>query len=150
MTPTLICVSADGSRSFLFLTIQERSHVKQEILVFVGGGIGATFRYGLQGAVYKAVGTQFPYGTLLVNVLGSFAIGLLMAVFEERFAVNPGLRLFLTIGMLGGFTTFSSFSYETVSMLREGNYFAGTANVVYTTLNCLGATWVGGVIGKLF
>jgi len=124
--------------------------VKQEVLVFVGGGIGATFRYWLQGAVYRFMGTEFPYGTLLVNVLGCFAIGLLMAVFEERFAVNPGLRLFLTIGILGGFTTYSSFSYETVSMLREGSYLAGTANVVYTTLNCLGAAWIGGVIGKLF
>jgi len=124
--------------------------VKQEVLVFVGGGIGATFRYWLQGAVYRFMGTEFPYGTLLVNVLGCFAIGLLMAVFEDRFAVNSGLRLFLTIGILGGFTTYSSFSYETVSMLREGSYLAGTANVVYTTLNCLGAAWVGGVIGKLF
>ena len=124
--------------------------MKQEVLVFVGGGIGATFRYWLQGAVYRFMGTEFPYGTLLVNVLGCFAIGLLMAVFEERFAVNPGLRLFLTIGILGGFTTYSSFSYETVSMLREGSYLAGTANVVYTTLNCLGAAWIGGVIGKLF
>jgi CrcB protein len=104
--------------------------VKQEVLVFVGGGIGATFRYRLQGAVYRFMGTEFPYGTPLVNVLGCFAIGLLMAVFEERFAVNPGLRLFLTIGILGGFTTYSSFSYETVSMLREGSYLAGTANVV--------------------
>jgi CrcB protein len=124
--------------------------VKQEVLVFVGGGIGATFRYSLQGAVYKLTGTQFPYGTLLVNVLGCLAIGLLMTAFEERFLVNPSLRLFLTIGILGGFTTYSSFSYETVSMLREGNYFAGTANVLYTTLNCLGATWIGTVIGKLF
>ena len=124
--------------------------MKQEVLVCGGGGIGATFRYWLQGAVYRFMGTEFPYGTLLVNVLGCFAIGLLMAVFEERFAVNPGLRLFLTIGILGGFTTYSSFSYETVSMLREGSYLAGTANVVYTTLNCLGAAWIGGVIGKLF
>ena len=150
MTPTLICVDADRSRSFLFLNIHERTHVKQEVLVFVGGGIGATFRYWLQGAVYRFMGTEFPYGTLLVNVLGCLAIGLFMAIFEERFAVNPALRLFLTIGILGGFTTYSSFSYETISMLREGSYLSGTANVVYTTLNCLGATWVGGVIGKLF
>ena len=124
--------------------------MKHEVWVFVGGGIGATFRYWLQGATYKFMGTEFPYGTLLVNVLGCFVIGLLMTVLEERFAVNPVLRLFLTIGILGGFTTYSSFSYETIAMLREGSYLAGTANVVYTTLNCLGATWVGGVIGKLF
>ena len=88
------------------------------LLVFLGGGIGATARYGLQGVVYRVAGTAFPYGTLAVNVLGSLLIGFLMALFEERFIVNPSLRLFLTIGILGGFTTFSSFSYETIAMLR--------------------------------
>jgi len=124
--------------------------LKQAFFVFFGGGIGATSRYWLQGAVYRIVGTQFPYGTLLVNVLGCLAIGILMTVFEERFLISPSLRLFLTIGILGGFTTYSSFSYETIVMLQEGNYFAGSANMVYTTLSCLGATWVGTILGKLF
>ena len=124
--------------------------MKQAFFVFFGGGIGATSRYWLQGAVYRIVGTQFPYGTLLVNVLGCLAIGILMTVFEERFLISPSLRLFLTIGILGGFTTYSSFSYETIVMLQEGNYFAGSANMVYTTLSCLGATWVGTILGKLF
>lgn len=123
--------------------------MKETLVVFLGGGIGAAFRYLLQGSVYRFMGTGFPYGTLLVNMIGSFAIGILMAVFEERFLVQPILRLFLTIGILGGFTTFSSFSFETVNLLREGDYLSGTANVVLSILTCLGATWLGSVIGKL-
>lgn len=123
--------------------------MKETMVVFLGGGIGAAVRYWLQGSIYRFMGTSFPYGTLLVNVLGCFAIGFLMAVFEERFVVQPVLRIFLTIGILGGFTTFSSFSLETINLLREGDYLSGSANVVYTILNCLGATWLGSVIGKL-
>jgi CrcB protein len=148
ITPTLIRIDAGGSRSF-FCPIDERRGVKQEALVFLGGGLGAAARYWLQGVVYRFIGTDFPYGTFLVNVLGCFLIGILMAVFEGRYMANPSLRVFLAIGILGGFTTYSSFSFETIALLREGNYFGGTANVIYTTLNCLGATWIGTLIGKL-
>ena len=119
------------------------------ILVFLGGGIGATARYGLQGLVYRIAGAGFPYGTLVVNVLGSFFIGFLMALFEERFIVNPSLRVFLTIGLLGGFTTFSSFSYETIALFRDGSYFPALVNVTTSVLVCLGATWLGIICGKL-
>ena len=119
------------------------------LLVFLGGGIGATARYGLQGVVYRITGAGFPYGTLIVNVAGSFLIGFLMSFFEERFIVNPSLRVFLTIGILGGFTTFSSFSYETVAMLREGSVVAALANMALSVLLCLGATWLGIIGGKL-
>ena len=77
------------------------------VLIFLGGGIGAVARYGLQGFVHRYAGNNFPYGTLLVNLLGCFLLGYLMIAFEERFLMNPALRLFLTIGILGGFTTFS-------------------------------------------
>jgi CrcB protein len=120
------------------------------ILVFVGGGIGATARYGLQGAVYRLTGAGFPYGTLAVNVLGSFLIGLLIISFEDRFMVNPSLRVFLTVGILGGFTTFSSFSFETMALLRDGSYVLGLMNVTSSVVICLGATWAGMIIGKLF
>jgi CrcB protein len=120
------------------------------ILVFVGGGIGATARYGLQGMVYRVTGADFPYGTLVVNVFGSFLIGFLMASFEERFLVNPSLRVFLTIGILGGFTTFSSFSFETMALLRDGSYGLGLLNIASSVVVCLGATWLGIVMSKLF
>lgn len=119
------------------------------LLVFVGGGIGAASRYWLGGMVLRATGTGFPYSTLAVNVLGCLAIGFLMTVFEERFIVNPSLRTFLTIGILGGFTTFSSFSFETLALLREGSYVLGLINVAATVLICLLATWIGMTTGKL-
>ncbi|HUI10550.1 MAG TPA: fluoride efflux transporter CrcB [Bacteroidota bacterium] len=118
------------------------------LFVFIGGGIGAAARYLLQGVVYKFAGTEFPYGTIVVNVLGCFTIGLLMSSMEDRFLATPALRLFLTIGILGGFTTFSSFSYETMALLREGNLLAGGINVVASVLLCLGATWLGLGLGR--
>jgi crcB protein len=123
--------------------------VLQIIIAGLGGFIGSAARFWLSTVAYKFLGQDFPYGTLLVNIVGSFFMGFLMAFFEERFTISPDLRIFLTIGILGGFTTFSAFSYETVSLLREGSYLTGTANVLYHLLNCLGATWFGGIVGKL-
>jgi len=117
-------------------------------VVFIGGGIGALARYLLQGFVYRFAGTEFPYGTLIVNILGCFTIGILMSSMEERFLATPTLRLFLTIGILGGFTTFSSFSYETMALVREGNLLAGGMNVIATVVVCLGATWLGLGLGR--
>ena len=119
------------------------------ILVFIGGGIGAVARYWLQGAVYRIMPADFPYGTFLVNLVGSFAIGFLMSSFEERFLVTPGLRLFLTIGILGGFTTFSSFSYETIALFRDGSFALGLLNAAASLCLCLGATWLGLTVGKI-
>jgi CrcB protein len=118
------------------------------VLVFIGGGIGASARYGLQGLVHRYAGAAFPYGTLVVNVLGCLAIGILLSLFEGRFVVNPSFRLFLAVGILGGFTTFSSFSYETMMLLREGSFGAGITNIAGTMVSCLAATWAGMMIGK--
>ena len=76
--------------------------MKQVLVVFAGGGLGAVARYWLSGAVYRFMSTQFPYGTITVNVLGCFCIGFLMSFFADRFLVNPDLRLFLTLGLLAG------------------------------------------------
>ena len=118
------------------------------LLVFVGGGLGAMSRYLLQGAVYRLTGAAFPYGTIVVNILGCFLIGLLMSSMEERFLAAPSLRIFLTIGILGGFTTFSSFSYETMMLLREGDLLAGGLNIIASVVICLGATWLGMGLGR--
>jgi fluoride exporter len=119
------------------------------VLVFSGGGLGAALRYWTQGLVYSRTGTGFPYGTLAVNVLGCCLIGLLMVSLEERFLAVPSLRLFLTIGILGGFTTFSSFSYETLVLLRDGELFYAFGNVGLSVLSCLTATWIGMLVGRL-
>jgi fluoride exporter len=119
------------------------------MLIFAGGGIGAVLRYWMQGLVYSRTGADFPYGTLAVNVLGCFVIGLLMISLEERFLATPALRLFLTIGILGGFTTFSSFSYETLALARDGEMLRAMLNVGSSVIACLSATWFGMLIGKL-
>ncbi len=119
------------------------------VAVFVGGGLGACARYLLQGAVYRWTGTGFPYGTVVVNIAGCLIIGILMTLFEERFLVSPTIRLFLTVGILGGFTTFSSFSYETIALLLEGSIGAGLANAGVSLVFCLTATWIGTVVGRL-
>ncbi len=124
--------------------------MKNFVAVFVGGGVGAALRYWMYGAAGKLLGADFPYGTLLVNIIGCFMIGFLMSVFEERFIVQPILRIFLTVGILGGFTTFSTFSFETIALLRDGSYLIGTANIFLTLIGCLSVTWLGSVAGKLF
>ena len=118
-------------------------------LVFLGGGLGAVSRYLLQGTIYRFTGQTFPIGTMIVNIIGSFLIGLLISSLEERFLVNPSLRLFLTVGILGGFTTFSSFSFETVSLFLEGSIFLAIANVALSVIICLCATYLGTIVGRL-
>ncbi len=120
------------------------------LLVFAGGGLGAAARYWLSGLVYQRLGSEFPSGTLLVNVIGCFLIGVLMSVFEERFILYPSLRIFLAIGILGGFTTFSSFSFETVALLRDGEVLYASANVFLSVVTCLGGTWLGFSLGRIF
>ena len=115
----------------------------------LGGFIGSAGRYWMSNLAYRVLGQDFPYGTLFVNVLGCLLIGFLMTFFEQRLLVNPNFRIFLTIGILGGFTTFSTFSYETVALLREGSYWIAILNILSSVLTCLGATWLGSVAGKL-
>jgi fluoride exporter len=117
-------------------------------IVFVGGGIGAAARYWLSGTIARTSGSAFPFGTVTVNVIGCFLIGFLMTTFEDRFLVTPSLRLFLTIGILGGFTTFSTFSYETIAMMKDAEYFYAFVNVALSAGTCLAATYAGTVLGK--
>ena len=131
-----------------FRNIVDYTFFMNILLVFIGGGLGAVARYLLQGAVYRITGASFPYGTIVVNIIGCFTIGLLMSSMEERFLAAPSLRIFLTIGILGGFTTFSSFSYETMALLREGDLLMGGLNVVASVAICLGATWLGLGLGR--
>lgn len=119
------------------------------LLVFLGGGLGAATRYWLSSAVYKFLPPEFPFGNLAVNISGCLLIGILMSVTEERFVIPSSVRLFLAIGVLGGFTTFSSFSYETVALLRDGQILYGSLNVLGTVLGCLAATYAGFSMGKI-
>ena len=119
------------------------------LFIGAGGFIGSICRYGLAGFVYRIAGDRFPFGTLTVNFIGCFTIGLLMTLFDERLLVQPNFRLFLTVGILGGFTTFSTFSYETVEMIKAGDFLPACLNVLGSLVLCLVATWTGSAIGKL-
>jgi CrcB protein len=119
------------------------------VFVFLGGGIGATARYWMSGTVYKWAGAGFPYGTFVVNALGCFVIGFLMTAFEERFLVTPSLRIFLTIGILGGFTTFSTFSFETISMIQDAEFYRALENIGLTLCACLAGTYLGTLLGRI-
>lgn len=87
----------------------------------IGGAIGAVLRYWLGNVLTKILGCSFPYGTFCINIIGCFFMGLLMTIIVDKGLLSPAWRLFLCVGLLGGFTTFSSFSYETLTLLQEGN-----------------------------
>jgi fluoride exporter len=113
------------------------------LLVGGGGLIGSMLRYWLSGTVAHATKGEFPIGTLVVNVIGCFIIGFFLTLGYERFAWRPELRLFVAVGILGGFTTFSTFSYETIALFRDGSYFPAIANATASLLGCLVATFLG-------
>jgi fluoride exporter len=114
------------------------------ILVLLGGAIGTGCRYGLSSLIYSRVkNPTFPYANLVINVTGSFIIGLLAELFDKRLLVSPTTRAALLAGALGGYTTFSSFSYETFSLIRDGEWFRATLNSLGSVLLGLIAVWLG-------
>jgi CrcB protein len=118
------------------------------LLVGAGGFVGASLRYTLGGLVYRVVPPNLPWATLLVNVSGCFAIGLAAVLTEERGPVGPAARLFLMVGVLGGYTTFSTFGYETLNLIREGSHTLAAANAVAQLLLGLAAVWAGMVVAR--
>jgi len=119
------------------------------VLVGLGGFLGSAARYWLAGQVHSWTGAAFPAGTLVVNGLGSFVLGMVMALGLERGLITPNLRLFLAVGLCGGFTTMSTFSYETLALLQEGSLATALANVAGTLALCIVAVWLGAAAGRL-
>ena len=121
--------------------------------ITIGGALGSASRYWLNGVVSHRFET-FPAGTLVVNVLGSFAIGVFGALTSPEGRLNSGSRAFATqflmIGLCGGFTTFSSFSLQTLNLLREGEWLYAGGNVLLSVALCLMATWFGFLLGSVF
>jgi CrcB protein len=118
------------------------------LVVGAGGFVGASARYALGGLVYRLVSPAFPWATLLVNVTGCFAIGFLAILAEERGPLGPTGRLFWLVGVLGGYTTFSTFGYETLSLAREGSYALAVASAVGQVVLGLVAVWAGAVVAR--
>ena len=122
--------------------------VDKYLLVLFGGGVGALARYIVGTAIAERVGTRFPSaGTMVINVTGSFLIGFLMAILTRRLA-HPNWRLLLVVGFLGGYTTFSSFEYETLQAVESGAMGMGLLNVVGSVVLGYLAVWIGSAIGK--
>ncbi len=120
--------------------------------VSLGAAVGGGLRYWLSNFTYKFVPATFPYGTLVVNVIGSFILGMVMLHFDQKELISPGLRLFIAVGFCGGFTTFSSFSLETFNLLRDSQLALGLLNILLNVLVCLIGVaiaylisrWIGG------
>ncbi len=113
------------------------------VLIALFGALGCLTRYFLSGWVYNLLGRGFPYGTFAVNIVGAFIIGLIMETGMRSTLISANLRTGLTVGFLGGLTTFSTFSYETFRLLEEGEFLIASANVLASVLTCLLFTWVG-------
>ena len=118
-------------------------------LVAIGGLVGCVGRYWLAGLVQGLTDHGFPSGTLAVNVLGSFIVGLVMALSLDRGLLSDDLRILLATGFCGGFTTMSTFSYETMALLRDGEHLLALGNVSATFAACLGAVWLGSIGARL-
>lgn len=119
------------------------------LLIFLGSGIGGITRYGFSNSIYYLLGREFPYGTLLVNITGSFLMGFAFTFLLERFdGYGPMLRSLLLVGFLGGYTTFSAFSIETVNLLEGGRFLMAGLNILSSVLVCLSATWLGLILGR--
>jgi len=122
--------------------------MNQVLAIAVGGAFGSVLRYGLSIWVHSLAGRGFPYGTLAVNVLGCLAMGFLFVLLVERLSDNPVLRAGLLIGVLGGFTTFSSFSIETFNLIEQGAWLKAMTNMMASLVLCVGATWIGAILAR--
>jgi len=124
-------------------------NVSQLLVVMLGGAFGAAARFFMSIKVSEKFGTAFPYGTLSVNVLGSFLMGLLAIILVERLALDPLLKLGILVGFLGAFTTFSSFSMDTLGLFEQGNHLRAIINMFVSVILSVLAVWLGVMLGKL-
>jgi CrcB protein len=118
------------------------------LMVMVGAAAGGLARYVIGGAVMQRFGGRFPLGTLVVNVSGCFLIGVVMTVLTERLQPHPNWRLLLVTGVLGGYTTFSSFAWETFQAVDEGSRLMGLANIALSVIGGYLAVWCGVLISR--
>ncbi len=118
------------------------------LAIAAGGAVGSVLRFWMSTWVHSFAGRAFPYGTLAVNVLGCLIMGFLFVLFIDRLSDNPVLRAGILIGVLGGFTTFSSFSIETFNLIEQGAWAKAVANMSGSLVLCVGATWIGVMLGR--
>ena len=122
--------------------------MREMLLIFVGGGIGSVMRFSLGTWISSFHSHHFPYGTLFVNVLACFVLGTLVGVADHKQIISPNARLFWTVGFCGGFSTFSTFSSETMTLIQTGFPFSSVVYVLASLLLCLAATYLGLYLGE--
>ncbi len=118
----------------------------QTFAIALGGALGAVLRFWITGAIYSVTGKQFPWGTLTVNVLGSFLVGILATLVVERVIISPELKNALLIGFLGAFTTFSTFSLDSLNLFYQGQAVRAIVYAIVSVTLCILATWAGAVM----
>ena len=119
------------------------------LLVALGGALGSSLRYLVATVALAWLGPAFPWGTLVVNLVGSFAIGLVQQLATESLVLGEETRLFLTTGVMGGLTTYSAFSYESVRLMETGAWGPAWLNIVVTTIACLTLCYLGLTTGRV-
>ncbi len=124
--------------------------MERALLITFGGAIGTLLRYLTSLVAAQWFGTEFPYGTLIVNLSGAFIIGLVQQLGTEALMIPDNTRLFLTTGMMGGLTTYSTFSYETVRLMESGAWSQAWINIFVTTVICLSLCFLGMGVGRVF
>ena len=118
------------------------------LLVAIGSGIGGALRFWISSLTQKLLPAYFPYGTLTVNLLGSFILGIIIFGFDDRELLSSNIKLILTIGFCGGFTTFSTFSFETFSLIKNAEFFLAGFNIVSNLLLTIAGVYIGYLISK--
>ncbi|GAB6069801.1 fluoride efflux transporter CrcB [Thiomicrorhabdus hydrogeniphila] len=118
--------------------------------IAMGGALGAMSRFAVSHQVYQIFGREFAWGTLSVNVIGSFIMGLTAVLLVEKLAVSNEWRAFIMVGFLGAFTTFSTFSYETMQYIEIGDFSKAMLNIGVSVITCLVAVWLGMLAAKQF
>ena len=119
------------------------------LIVSAGAALGGALRYWLSNLAYRIFPVTFPYGTLIVNLVGSFILGLIIFLFDERELINNQVKIFLTIGFCGGFTTFSTFSLETFYLIRGSEYLLAAVNVILSLLLCFAGVFLAYIFSKI-
>lgn len=119
------------------------------LVIGIGGFLGANARYLVAGWAAERFGVAFPYGTFIINISGSLVLGLFMAFLQERTVIHPNYRLFFAIGFLGAYTTFSTFTYESLRLLQDGSVFLALVNILGSTVVGLLGVLLGFILGGL-
>ena len=129
--------------------MDNRAAVERVLLIALGGALGTVLRYLTSGLAAQWLGAEFPYGTLIVNLVGSFLIGVIHEIGTETLVLPDNVRWFLTTGVMGGLTTYSAFSYETVRLMEARAWMGAWINVAVTTASCLALCFLGIAAGRL-